>query len=165
MHIERIEVHWRIAVVQKLIFTVHLAPKACIHHPFLPGILLLLFSITAEWLRKGIGNLGGGPFLNPVVLFLNLCKNRATVMYAFIVRHALVKNTVTVKGILHHSCLVSCCFFSSEFRETERGRSCMLPLLVGWNGELEMDVYKRESLWPLEPYNDQKLRVKAPRSS
>lgn len=41
----------------------------------------------------------------------------------------------------------------------------MLALLVGWNGELEMDVYKRESLWPLEPYNDQKLRVQAPRSS
>ena len=22
-----------------------------------------------------------------------------------------------------------------------------------------MDVYKRESLWPLEPYNDQEVRV------
>jgi hypothetical protein len=24
---------------------------------------------------------------------------------------------------------------------------------------VEMDVYKRESLWALEPYNDQELRV------
>ena len=34
----------------------------------------------------------------------------------------------------------------------------MLALLVLWSG-VEMDVYIRESLWPLEPYNDQKLRV------
>ena len=61
----------------------------------------------------------------------------------------LVKNTATVKGILHHLCLVRCCFFLQrvqiEGAELHSG--------------VEMDVYKRESLWPLEPYNDQELRV------
>lgn len=40
----------------------------------------------------------------------------------------------------------------------------MLALLVDWIGvesigDGQMDVYIRESLWPLEPYNDQELGV------
>jgi len=73
----------------------------------------------------------------------------------------LVKNTATVKGILHHSCLVSCCSFLQSLERSGSERQelhCMLALLVLWSG-VEMDVYIRESLWPLEPYNDQKLRV------
>ena len=52
---------------------------------------------------------------------------------------------------------VSCplLLFSSE--SSDRGSSFSSALLVEWRWI--MDVYKRESLWPLEPYNDQELRV------
>ena len=55
----------------------------------------------------------------------------------------LVKNTATVKGILHHSCLVSCCSFlqSLERSGSERQREAGAALhacsacVVEWSGD------------------------------
>lgn len=46
----------------------------------------------------------------------------------------------------------------SEAQRERQEPHSVLAVLVEWSG-VDMDVYIRESLWPLEPYNDQKLRV------
>lgn len=62
------------------------------------------------------------------------------------------------------SCLLLALFFrvqrgsGSEAQRERQEPHSVLAGLVEWSG-VDMDVYIRESLWPLEPYNDQKLRV------